>query len=171
MMTLASLILAASLTGQATATDGPARTWVSGIVDGKPVDLWGWHDANGWVRFHKHENHHLWPEYKPATLPKPLPVQPRPIVPNTGIVLESNGTLNSGLNLSGTRPTGMLETNDPDLARKLDREGPCPNPNPDPYQPDPFAPVDPLSKYRDYFLPAALLVAAGFIALAVRNKK
>lgn len=134
---ISALILAAALSGQVSASDGPPRQWVSGMVDGRAVWLWGWHE-NGWVKFYRHENGQVFnpPKVvvKPVMLPKPLPA---------GNVLEAGGVINSGLNLKDTHPTvnGGFETNDPKLADKLESRCPNDEPCPDPSPLDPDAPA------------------------------
>lgn len=167
------MLLAATL-GQVNATDGPPRQWLPGVIGGKTVQIWGWRDVSGGVGYRPQENHHLFPQYAPR------PVAPsKPIVPNTGMVLESNGTLNSGLNLQGVRPMVGLDTEDPELLRRLssDGEGPCPGPgpcpNPSPDRPDlsPFVPtISPFARLEPYAVPIACLVS-GVILIAFAKSK
>lgn len=149
---LSALILATAITGQAQpgySNAEPARQWVQGMVDGKPVWLWGWKDPqSGYVWHYRHENPQVFG--KPAAKPAPKP-GPKPIV--DGLVLESNGTINAGLDLHATRPTGVLETNDPDLAKKLEN---CPNDEPDPDIPALPAGDQPNT---DWLLPVSIVVA------------
>lgn len=131
---ISALVLAAALTGQVTAYDGPPRQWVRGVVNGQAQWLWGWQDASGWVRFHKPENPQLFPEYRPAATV--TPAKPSGVTLGAGMVLEANGTINNGLQMQGTRPTGMIDTNDPSLGSKLAigedcPDGRCPNDEPD----------------------------------------
>jgi hypothetical protein len=132
----ATLILAVSIAGQATAYDGPTRQWLQGDIAGRTVWIWGWRDVSGGVRYFPQENHDLYPQYKPRSPAK------KAVVVGPGMVIESNGTLNNGLNLSQSQQTrhSGFDTNDPGLLNKIKLDGdtteaaaekPCPAPGPD----------------------------------------
>lgn len=169
-----ALIVLASL-GQIHASDGPPREWLPGVVDGKVVQLWGWRDASGGVRYFRAENHHLFPEHKPPAwkpTPQPTPTPTPPAKPlNTGILLESNGTLNSGLNLEGSQP-GPIDTNDPAFGNRLGLTADCPGPGPCP-KPDPDSEPDQPAHdpYDEYLIAGALVAGASLIAFAVGCSK
>jgi hypothetical protein len=159
-----TLILLAASLGQVNATDGPPREYLQGVIAGRTYWIWGWRDVSGGVRFIPQENHHIYPQYAPKATPKPLP---RPTIPNTGIVLESNGTLNSGLDLHNAKPTLGLDTNDPDLAKKLGLDADCPDDKP---CPTPTPNVEPLKQLEPYAVPIACLVS-GLVLIAVAKVK
>ncbi|WP_406698601.1 hypothetical protein V5E97_06925 [Singulisphaera sp. Ch08] len=59
-----------------------------------------------------------------------------------GMVLEANGTINSGVNMQAAHATGMIDTNDPDLGSKLAIGDNCPNDPSDPDLQDADKPTD-----------------------------
>lgn len=155
MVSAAILLTAALSLGQISASDGPPRQWLPAVVGGRTVYLWGWRDASGGVGYRPDENAHV---FKPA--------RPTPAVPqlSPGQTISADGAINNGLMLQATRPTGTLETNDPDLARKLERRcpgpGPCPPDEPDPTIPDlPLGP-NPLARLEEYSVPIVCLICA-----------
>lgn len=159
---ITALFLAAVL-GQVNAADGPPRQWLPGVIGGKTVQIWGWRDpATGGVGYRAAENHHLYPQFAPRPA--------APTLPNTGIVLESSGDLNSGLKIEQAKPTESagFDTNDPGLLDKIGLDGDYPDgrcPNNEPDLPD-IAPR-PRSSLRDYLPSVVLLVLAIGAALAI----
>lgn len=157
---LAVLILSAALTGQATANDGPPRTWYKAYVHGRLADVWGWRDNRGYIHHSYEENHHLYPQFAPKPAPKSQGV---PI--GAGLVLESSGAINSGLKLEQVQHTATpgWETNDPALGAKLEAAADCPDGRCPPTPPSiPDAPP-----YREYLLPGAIFAGASLVAIAV----
>lgn len=157
------VILLAAL-GQVSASDGPPRQWLPATVDGKTVYLWGWRDVSGGVRHMVAENRHVYGP--PPVRPMPSPARPKL---SPGQLIGADGEINNGLDLRAARPTMGLDTNDPDLPKKLGLDprpmgqaapsaGQCQPDQPD--QPPFIDPKpDPLLPYRDYLIPVAILVA------------
>lgn len=161
------VILLAALMGQVSATDGPPRQWLPGVIGGKTVQIWGWRDVSGGVGYRPEENHHLYPQFAPKAA--------APVSIGDGVKIEANGTLNSGLDLRASQPTAGLDTNDPDIAGKLglNSDGPCPSPGPPsrPFVPDqPIPSVSPFAKLEPYAVPIACLLS-GLLLVAYAKSK
>lgn len=117
------LVLLAALTGQAATVpvavnDGNPRGWLKATIGGKTTDVWGWLDPQTQlVRYHQSENPWIFAPAAPAAKPTQI---------GAGLVLESTGQLNAGLDLrNATQPMGAIETNDPEFGQKLGLEENC----------------------------------------------
>lgn len=169
-MVPAILLTAALSLGQVTAYDGPIRQWKQAVINGQTQWVWGWEPAPGWVQYHQHEQ----PAARRPAAPTP-PAYSQPLSP--GQTIDANGTLNNGLMLNATVPTVGLQTNDPDLGRKLElgqrRCKPDPPDEPDPPD-DPDAPPEPSARelVDKYAVPMICVVcAAGLFIAAARARR
>lgn len=175
------LILLAAMAGQID-PNYPPREWLWASVEGQTVRLWGWRNYPSGVRFYREENPiEFTTEGKFRRHREPL---------SPGQVIDRDGAVNNGLILQQRPPTHRLETNDPDLGRKLHLQderphcathvdspcpgpGPCPRPRPDPI-PDPFPdePKPPAwEAHKDYLIPVAVIAGAVFIGLAIFRRR
>ncbi len=125
----------------------PSKGWHEGVFDGQRRKVWGWIDANGWLNYFDAEN----PQLKPtAPAPKPAPTikaaeAEKPAKPPEGpvatalpgVLLESNGQLDAGLDVASLKPReNQLDTNDAEFAEAFyaepPEEGGKPKPDPGP---------------------------------------
>lgn len=157
---ISSLLLAAALAAQ-TPPAGAAETWhLSQTADGRQLWVWGWRDELGWIRYFESKNPQMKP---PAAAPVAPPKPAAPVNLGAGLTLETNGSINAGLDLKATQATGAFSTNDPAFLDKIESQGGagdrCPNdePGPDPSPPPSVQPALAPSAW------AALAFAVGVI--------
>lgn len=156
---MVSAILLTVALGQVNAFDGPPREWLPGQIAGRTVQLWGWRDASGGVRYYPHENPQVYTPYMTPAVYQPL---------SPGQTINRDGTLNNGLMLQSTRPTGTLETNDPGLAEKLEQR--CLNDEPEPEIPPDHRKPNLRALLEQYAVPIACILCGGVLLLARRRQ-
>lgn len=135
----------------------PAKGWHEGVFNGERRRVYGWIDGNGWLNYWESEN----PQLKPAApAPKaeappkarepekavekpPAKVPEGPVATAMpGVLLESNGQLDAGLDVASLAPrSNQLDTNDAAFAESFyaeppaEGEKPKPDPGPTPAPP------------------------------------
>jgi hypothetical protein len=164
------LILAAGLTGQVNAFDGPPREWLPGVINGRTVQIWGWRNYPSGVAHRYEENPHIYGPDRRVLWNVPT------LAP--GQKIGQDGAINNGVTMQAQRPALGLETNDRDLIEKLDLESerrPCPGPGPCPPDGPDVPDIPPLfpnkDPYAEWYVPGAILAGALVVGLLIRQSR